>query len=292
VLAASGPGAGLGGPGGAGRTAPAITGGGVPGPASDVPESVDSLVAAMLAKDPADRPSAEQVYAALLPDVMHGVTPDWLALPRDPTRPFRSPLLPLAPAVPGFAVSGGSALTAAEMSLLKANVAALLENDQPTQAIRLLESALARVTDPVTELELREDLAVALLMAGEYGRAAPLFAAVGSSYRQLGLPPGDPLVLSCSYQAGHAYAELGNPGKAFPHLRFYVANAPVGDPEETLKVLESRFVIAQMLAALGDDEQALAELRAIRPAYAAMLGEDSTMVRNLDKQISRLRLQM
>jgi len=280
-------------PGGAGRTAATITGDGmsedgVSALASDVPESVDSLVAAMLAKDPAERPSAEQVYAALLPAVMGGMTPDWLALPRDPTRPFRSPLLPLAPAAPSSAVSGGTPLGEAEKALLKANVAALLGNDQPTEAIRLLEGALAWAGDPVTELELREDLAVAFLMAGEYGRAAPLFAAVGSSYRQFGLPSGDPLVLSCSYQAGHAYADLGNPDKALPHLRFYVANVPVGDPEEALKVLESRFVIAQMLATLGDDEQALAELRAIRPAYAAMLGEDSTMVSNLDKQISRL----
>jgi tetratricopeptide (TPR) repeat protein len=182
-------------------------------------------------------------------------------------------------------------LTGAEVALLKANVQALLESEQPSQAVRLLEAALPRAGDPVTELELREDLAVALLMASEYARAAPLFEAVGVSYRGLGMPHDNPLVLDCSYQAGQAFAEIGNPEAALRHLRFFVANAAPGaasNPDEELKVLESRAVIAQMLASLGDDDQALAEFHAIRPAYASMLGEDSTMVRNLDKQISRL----
>jgi hypothetical protein len=43
-----------------------------------------------------------------------------------------------------------------------------------------------------------------------------------------------------------------------------------------------------MLATHGDDEQALAELRAIRPAYANTLSEDSTMVISLDEQTSQL----
>jgi serine/threonine protein kinase len=258
---------------------------------TDVPYTLDQLITSMLAKDPAGRPAADDVYAALLPVITAVVLPEWLVTSRDPTRPFRMPLLPMAPAAAGPTATEGTQLTEAEKALLKANVQALLENDQPSQAVRLLENAVARAADPVTETELREDLAVALLMAGEYGRAAPLFEAVGADYRRMGIQPNDPMVLNCSYQAGHAFAELGNPEGALRHLRFYVANASAGaaaDPEEALKVLESRFVIAQMLAAQGDDEQALAELRAIRPVFASMLGEDSTMVRNLDKQISRL----
>jgi serine/threonine protein kinase len=258
---------------------------------ADVPYALDQLITSMLAKDPAARPAADDVYAALLPVIMASPGPEWLVTPRDPARPFRMPLLPVAPAIPGAMVTEGTQLTEAEKTLLKANVQALLENDQPSQAVRLLESAVARAADPVTETELREDLAVALLMAGEYARAAPLFEAVGADYRHMGVPPDDPMVLNCSYQAGHAFAELGNPDGALRHLRFYVANAVAGaaaDPEEALKVLESRFVIAQMLAAQGDNEQALAELRAIRPVFAGMLGESSTMVSNLDKQIARL----
>lgn len=258
---------------------------------AEVPYTLDQLIMSMLAKDPAARPAAGDVYAALLPVITANPDPEWLVTPRDPTRPFRMPLLPVAPVIAGPAATEGTRLTEAEKSLLKANVQALLENDQPSQAVRLLESAVARAADPVTETELREDLAVALLMAGEYARAAPLFEAVGADYRHMGVPPDDPMVLNCSYQAGHAFAELGNPDGALRHLRFYAANAAsaaMADPEEALKILESRFVIAQMLAAQGDDEQALAELHAIRPVFASMLGDGSTMVRNLDKQIARL----
>jgi hypothetical protein len=57
-------------------------------------------------------------------------------------------------------------------------------------------------------------------------------------------------VLDCSYHAGHAYAEIGKPDKALPQLRFYVQNADTSVDEDEDKVLESRFVIAQMLAAV------------------------------------------
>ena len=100
----------------------------------------------------------------------------------------------------------------------------------------------------------------------------------------------DPYVLDCSYHAGHAYAEIGKPEKALPHLRFYVQNADSSaDEEEAAKVLESRFVIAQMLGSAGHAEEALTELEAIRPLLVGTLGAESIQVRNLDKQISRLR---
>lgn len=52
--------------------------------------------------------------------------------------------------------------------------------------------------------------------------------------------------------------------------------------------MESRFVIAQLLASTGEHEAAVAELRAIRPMLAAAYGEQSAQVRNLDKQATRL----
>ena len=54
------------------------------------------------------------------------------------------------------------------------------------------------------------------------------------------------------------------------------------------KILESRFVIAQMPAAAGHPDEALAELEAVRPLLADAFGADSTQVRNLDKHIDRL----
>jgi len=52
--------------------------------------------------------------------------------------------------------------------------------------------------------------------------------------------------------------------------------------------MESRFVIAQLLASTGETEQAIAELRAVRPLLATAYGPDLAQVSNLDKQAARL----
>jgi hypothetical protein len=73
-------------------------------------------------------------------------------------------------------------------------------------------------------------------------------------------------------------------------LRFYVQNADASaGGEEARKILETRFVIAQLLAADGYSDEALAELQAVRPLLAEAFGPDSTQVRSLDKQAARLR---
>ena len=61
------------------------------------------------------------------------------------------------------------------------------------------------------------------------------------------------------------------------------------DDDEAAKVLESRYVIAQMLGSAGHTEEALTELEAIRPLMVGAFGAESIQVRNLEKQISRLR---
>jgi hypothetical protein len=61
------------------------------------------------------------------------------------------------------------------------------------------------------------------------------------------------------------------------------------DADEAAKVMESRFVVAQLLASTGETESALAELWAVRPLLAAAYGPDSAQVANLDKQADRLR---
>ena len=254
---------------------------------ADVPATVDGLVSSMLAKDPQARPSAELVYEALLPlaaapALSHGDES------RDPTRPFRRPLL--APATRREKAADGPRLTDTEARLL-ADVRALLGNDRPSEAVSRLEDGIERAGhDSALELRLRKVLGAALFYAGEYTRAASLLDAVGSDYRRY-FPATDPDVLDCSYYAGHAYAEIGNPDKALPHLRFYAQNAgSTVDQDEADKVLESRFIIAQMLAAAGHPGDALTELRAIRPLLAKGFGANSTQVRNLDKQIGRLEL--
>ena len=208
---------------------------------------------------------------------------------RDPTRPFRWPLL--APATSRRTrVEGGARLTDAEARLLQDNARALLDSDHPSEAISLLEDGIERaVHDPALQLQLRHLLGAALFYAGEYTRAAAVLDAAGGDYRRY-FSPNDPDVLDCAYHAGHAYAETGKPGKALPQLRFYVQNADTSaGGDEARKVLESRFVIAQLLAADGCPDEALAELQAVRPLLAEAFGPGSTQVRNLDKQATRLR---
>ena len=138
-------------------------------------------------------------------------------------------------------------------------------------------------------LQLRHLLGAALFYAGEYTRAAAVLDAAGRDYRRY-FPPNDPDVLDCAYHAGHAYAETGKPGKALPQLRFYVQNADTSaGGDEARKVLETRFVIAQLLAAEGYPDEALAQLQAVRPLLADTFGPGSVQVRNLDKQAARLR---
>ncbi|MFE1959240.1 protein kinase [Streptomyces sp. NPDC059479] len=254
---------------------------------ADVPQHIDALVASMLAKDPRERPSAQAVYEALVPlTAASGGSPN-SDESRDPTRPFRRPLL--APAGRRAPAAERSALTEAEFSMLRANVQALLDNDRPSEAIRLLENGIDRADqDPVLALQLRHFLGAALFYAGEYTRAASAFDVVGSDYRKY-LPPTDAWVLDCAYHAGHAYAEIGKAEKALPQLRFYVQNADSAMDEDTPdKVLGSRFVIAQMLSVAGHEDEALGELEAVRPALADVYGHHSTQMRNLDKQIDRL----
>jgi serine/threonine protein kinase len=257
-----------------------------------VPAEIDALVTSMLAKDAAARPSAEAVYAALLPFALAGPASSAVATAegdRDPTRPFRRPLL-AAPARPAETAAEPVPLTDAEAKLLLGNVDALLQAEHPAEAISLLEDAAERAPDAAYALELRRALAAALFYAGEYTRAATLFDAVGSDYRRY-LPAADPLVLDCAYHAGHAYAETGKPDKALPQLRYYVQNADAGlDADEPDKIMGSRFVVAQLLAASGDPDAAAAELTALRPLLVGAFSEHSTQVRNLDKQVARLRM--
>ena len=273
-----------------------------------VPPPVDVLVAAMLTKDPAARPAAEEVYRALLPVAAGTVvfTDGPLAESderRNPVRPFRQPLLGLTDRNPfqvsaadtspddGSGTGGNRPLTEEEAARLRADVQVLLDGEHPSEAVSLLEAGLGRaVPGSVLELQMRRTLAAALLIGGQYSRAAQLFEQAGAAYRQH-LGAADPWALDCAYQAGHAYAQVGKPDKALPQLRYYVMNAiPLAarDVDEAAKVMESRFVIAQLLASAGESESAIAELGAVRPLLAAAYGPESAQVHNLDKQAARL----
>ena len=254
-----------------------------------IPVALNELVSSMLAKDPDVRPTADTVYETLLP-LTTAVAETDAGKDRDPTRPFRWPLLaPAASRRAGTADKGR--LTEAEAALLLDSARAFVASDRPSGAIGLLEDGIERAgDDPALELQLRHLLGAALFYAGEYTRAAAVLDAAGSDYRRY-FRPDDPDVLECAYLAGYAYAETGKPGKALPQLRFFIQNADASaSGGEAQKVLETRFVVAQLLAADGYPDEALAELQAVRPLLADAFGPDSTHVRNLDKQAARLKM--
>ena len=245
---------------------------------TDVPAELDTLVSSMLVKTPGARPTAAAVYEALLPLTTTGPGPDGPAATakttsnRNPTRPFRWPLLAPAASPRTRARSEGE-LADAKAGLLQDSARALLDSDRWSEAISLLEDGVERAGhDPALQLRLRHLLGAALFYAGEYTRGAAVLADAGRDYRRY-FPPDDPNVLDCAYHAGHAYAEIGKPGKALPQLCFYVQNADTAaSADEAHKVLETRFVIAQLLAANGYPDEALAELHAVRPLPADTFG--------------------
>ena len=252
-----------------------------------VPETLDTLVSTMLAKDPDMRPSAEQVYNALVPLAGSAGVPV-KEENRDPTRPFRTPLL--APPAPREPASGGAPLTEQGFQGIQVDVAALLESGENAEAVRLLEAGLQRSsTNPFFALELRRLLGLALFYIGEYRRASALLAEAGKEYRARGLPSSHLRVLDCAYHAGHAFSQIGESAGALAHLRFFAQNVNAQDPESAERVLESRFVIAQMLATDERTTEALVQLEEIRPAFQALYGADSIHLRNLERQIGRLR---
>jgi Protein kinase domain len=251
----------------------------------DIPLELDTLVSSMLAKAPEARPSAAAVYETLLPWTTTGsegtgtmaaggpADPGDSAENRDPSRPFRWPLLAPAKSRSAHGAVQGGRLTELEARHLLDSARVLLDSDRPSAAIGLLDDGVERSGhDPALQLRLRHLLGAALFYAGEYTRAATVLDAAGRDYRRY-FDPHDPEVLDCAYHAGYAYAETGKPDKALPQLRFYVQNAHMSiGGEEARKILETRFVIAQLLAADGYPDEALVELRAVRPLLVDTFG--------------------
>ncbi len=125
---------------------------------------------------------AEEVHAALAPLVDGAATLEEDEADRDPTRPFRTPLL--APPARREPVDGGAPLTEDEFERIQADAVALLADGDGAAAVRLLEDGLERSSaNRFFALELRRLLGLALFCVGEYRRAAALLADAGSTCR-------------------------------------------------------------------------------------------------------------
>lgn len=179
----------------------------------DVPEEIESLLVAMLAKEAEDRPDAADVYERLLPFASRtdgpGVPADIAEL--DPCLPFVRPLggrvrrrSAAAPAVPVAA----PALTMRAVDDIGERVEALLREDLFVEAFDLLEDARGRA-DPAARNELSFKLATAKYIAGSHTEAAALFAEVGA-YFAARFGPDDPDAQVARYYLAQCKAELGD----------------------------------------------------------------------------------
>jgi hypothetical protein len=110
--------------------------------------------------------------------------------------------------------------------------------------------------------------------AGVVGTIEPLLPAV----------PGNP-----DWRGLFLASDLCDRRHVLPPVREGLFNGlPPAELYACREVLESRFVIGQMLAAAGYPDEAQSELQAIRPLLAETFGAASAQVRNPDKQLGRL----
>ena len=178
----------------------------------DVPEEIESLLTAMLAKEPEERPDAADVYERLLPFASRpdgpGVPADLADL--DPCLPFLRPLggrlrrrAPAAPARPA------PALTEEEIDEIGGRVEALLNDGLFVEAFDVLEDARARAGEARLANEVSFRLATAKFIAGRHTEAAALFSEVGAYFTDR-YGPDDPDAQVARYYLAQCRDELGD----------------------------------------------------------------------------------
>lgn len=198
---------------------------------TEVPEALSQLVAQLVEKNPEQRPEdAQETFERLRPFLPASGTPSLApgdSVPDDvpdPTRPYRTPLAPLArshtdattPSTPSPAEpvpTDDSARLHAEIEEALANADRLMNEGRSGQAADLLKAALDKATPTAgaenpTVLELRKFRAVALLLGENYRRSAPEFERLADAYSRT-RGPIDADTLACRRQAAFSRAQLG-----------------------------------------------------------------------------------
>ncbi|MEU1745805.1 serine/threonine-protein kinase [Micromonospora arida] len=251
---------------------------------TDVPSDLDNLIARMLAKRPADRPSAEDVYETLLP-IAAQPGPAGPGGNRDPRRPFLRPLAP-APRQRGAAPAPKpTSTTSAPLSVdeaieIQQQVGDMVQDSQFQQAIDLLDEAVGRAAaDPALKLEMQVALASTLWFADEFSRVA---AVLDEILPKIG--GGDDLAV-LYYYSGVSHAEMGNIDEAVKQLTEFLALAEPYDPLHR----DATYRLGMMLPAVGRTSEGLQHLEALRPVLVAEYGPDSVHVRTLDRRIAQIR---
>ncbi|WP_200210387.1 protein kinase domain-containing protein [Micromonospora coerulea] len=250
----------------------------------DVPAELDELIAGMLAKRPADRPTAEAVYEKLLPLAARpgsaGAGGD-----RDPRRPFLRPLAP-APRQRGAALAAKPTratfppLSVDEAIEIQHRVGELVQESQFQQAIDLLDEAVARSSaEPALKLEMQVVLASTLWFADEFSRVAAVLDEILPQ-----LDDGDDIAV-LYYYGGVSHAEIGDIEEAIVQLTEFLARTEPYDPLHR----DATYRLGMMLPAVGRTDDGLQHLESLRPSLLAEYGPDSVHVGTLDRRIAQIR---
>jgi len=273
----------------------------IPHPAAlrdDVPKELDELVAALMAKDPQGRPeSAVQVYVRLL----HWVTAELPALARapqerssaDPTSPYRFPFGPLPrDSVAGARLVAAQAAPASipsidEVREARNNAMALIDDERFGQAADALASMLRRAAPIYGSgspeiLEARVDYGAALMLAGDFRTALPLFEQLGVDLAQR-YGPDHELVWDCRQQVATCQAELGEATEALRTLYSLLVDVP-GAAGFAL-----RQQIAVITAGLGRLDEALDGLDALLSDMRQTPGVDPAEIQDVEALRDHLR---
>ncbi|MEO5876215.1 MAG: protein kinase [Streptosporangiaceae bacterium] len=186
------------------------------------PEGFESLLLAMLEKEPEDRPDAAEVYERLL---RYTTWTQGAAFPAnipelDPCLAFTRPLGGSMRRSPRSRphVIPGPPVTDLEVQEIGGRVEELLQKQHFVPAIDLLTEALGRAADPTSAHELIFKLAHTNYLAGNYTEAADLFVRAGV-HASDAYGSGDLDVQLARYYLGKCREELGEVSGAIEAFR-------------------------------------------------------------------------
>lgn len=260
----------------------------------DVPEETESLLVAMLDKEPGDRPDASGVYERLLPSAARPGGPGFPAdiADLDPCLPFVRPLggPPRRRRTPASAVPvAAPALTERALDDIGEQVEALLRANLFVEAFDVLEDARGRA-DPALRNELTFKLATAKYLAGRHTEAAALFTEAGA-YVAARFGPDDPDAQIARYYLAKCRDELGDVSAAVAAFRDVVDAVFDPSDEEAADRHFDALASLMRLHAVSRRRDLVMEAEArMRRAIERYRPDDAgTMLAELDAYLARLR---
>jgi serine/threonine protein kinase len=271
----------------------------------EVPDELERLVLDLLAKQPADRPdSAWAVYDRLVPflpraDVGGPDSEQPAGVIPDPTRPYRRPAAPRPRPEPRQSVAyrtpaapATPPIDQAQIELVLSEAEALIDGDRFTQASDLLSDVLPGAastfgSDNPAALDLRVRYAAALLLGGDYRKAAPEFDALAASFERI-KGPLDEETLDYRRQAVVCRIALGEAEAVIPELEMIIRDHEQVDAGSR-EVLELRLSLARLYISTGRHQETLDELRRLEHDAVRILGPDDELSADIDEMQRRLR---